>query len=176
MNRKLLFSVFLFVAANVFGASATLTVCDLGSVQQAVDNANDNEVVTLPSGCTSTWTGTLTITKAIWLKGATTTDVPHGGNFASTNPNTFQDKTTIINAGGSAIIINTGSESVDPTVNRNRAFRISNITINKTGVGAAQSIVANGVSQKVRIDHCHLVNTAPGVQAEVIGINGGVYQ
>ena len=51
MNRKLLFSLFLFVAANVYGA---LQDCEYNAVKTAVGNAKDNDVVELPV-CTATW-------------------------------------------------------------------------------------------------------------------------
>ncbi len=138
------------LAALLFGASgaAQATIINAASpsyadVSSAVASAVDGDTVIVPSG-SATWTSQFVISKAITLIGATTTDSVAGTAVDATVITADMPGTTSI----PLITINSTA---------GKSYRISGFTFQDARTVRTLNgyINFNGLSQLVRIDHCH---------------------
>lgn len=125
-------------AATINAASTSLT-----DVTSAVESASDGDTVVVPSG-TSSWTGTLIITKDITLMGA--------------NVNATDDLTILVDNIPRADPIKGVFIAGSPT--GTNLFRITGFTFTNNGTlitHSANPVQLSGISTfpNVRIDHCH---------------------
>ena len=114
--------------------------------QTAYDSAVDGDTVVIPAG-TCEWTSFLNVTKAITIKGQTTTNSDTG---------VCNDQTKLVDK---LVRVGGGQGFFHVTTTAGKAYRITGITF--TGVNGLTTTMNNGavrffgVSTQVRLDHCH---------------------
>jgi len=168
-GRKLsaLLAALLFAASGAAQAkSITALSPSLSDVKKAIGSAVDGDTVIIPAG-TAAWTSTLSISKAITLKGQTTIHMGADGR-----PDGTADDKTIIQynvTGGVAGLISVQSVAW-------KTYRISGLTFQDTrafGARPTAFLTFDGQSQSARLDNCHF-QVMPLMQ-QYIRLNGGVY-
>src|SRR5438477_4142091 len=150
-GRKLsaLLAALLFAACGAAQAKTiTALTPSLSDVTKAIGSAVDGDTVIIPAG-TAAWSSTLSISKAIALKGQTTIHMGADGR-----PDGTADDKTIIQynvTGGVAGLISVQSVA-------GKSYRISGLTFQdaRTAGGRPTAFLTfNGQSQSARLDHCH---------------------
>ena len=135
--------------AAVVSAQST----SFSDVQSAVSHAANGDTVTIPAG-TSSWTQTLTVTKAITLLGSTVVTGDHNTPMQADDQTVIVDDVALSGAAGNAILIKF-------VCNRGETGRISGITFrsgNRKHVPNSGGLVLSGTSNQIRVDHCHFDN------------------
>lgn len=162
-------ALFVIVLGRVEAGVTTITAlsASLADVQSAIASAKDGDTVIVPAG-SANWTSSLTITKGVTLRGATTVT----GTAASP---TVTDNTTIVDA----ITNRSGNPAFvslfNVTLTGSQTFRLTGVTLQ--GGGSSQTVVnggsvrLDGSSSTVRIDHCHFKQ----VNNDNIGVYGSTY-
>ncbi len=137
--------------AGVFCTMTTANL-DLATVQSAVDGAVDGDVICLPAGSV-TWTGQLSVTKAITLRGAVPAldgnGIPTSCGTVITDSHAFDTliKFTLVSNKTSRL---TGIQIIDGAV-RGSSAALGVIQVQGQLGGGAQD------SRRMRIDHCRFI-------------------
>src|SRR5437773_985945 len=162
----LLLAALLFAASGAAQAkSITALTPSFFDINKAIGSAVDGDTVIIPAG-KAAWTSTLSISKAITLKGQTTIHMGADGR-----PDGTADDKTIIQydvTGGVAGLISVQSVA-------GKSYRISGLTFRDartTGGRPTAFLTFNGQSQSARLDNCHF-QVMPLMQ-QYIRANGGV--
>lgn len=147
------------------GTTRAAADCQLASVTTAVNASADGDTVTIPAG-TCSWTGTLSFSKGITLRGAGAINTTDGG--AAT---TGSDQTIILDRHPAA-----QHTLISVSIPSGKVARITGIKLLMDGssVGTqAGLIVASGGSNSLRVDHNHFViNPDASVALTVYGLTG----
>src|SRR5438132_4116228 len=157
----LLVTLFLVVSGSARAASITAFSPSLADVTTAVSSAVDGDTVVVPAG-TASWTSTLTVSKAITLIGATTTDSVAG----TAVDNTIIQDDIVRDSSGNAIIISITANA------RLSGFTFIRDAANPHGQGQNGGISVSGTLTGFRIDHCNFNNIS---QLQFIICRGWAY-
>src|SRR3989339_1028377 len=126
----------ILLAVSVYADIHVSTSVDRGAVQYAISQASDDDTVLIPPGI-STWTGNITITKGITLKGSGV------------------DQTVIIDS--TTNNYQSASKPIYMNVEAGKKWRITGlkfITSSDKPTGADQMIGIDGLCREWRVDHC----------------------
>jgi len=148
-------------------AAITIKAASLAfnDVNAATSRANDGDTVVIPPG-TASWTQTLVVAKGITIQGVTTVTGDHTTTMNANDQTIILDDVSIAHNGRAAIL--------SFTCNAGQSGRISGITFRAGTRPAAPDlggVVLDGVSNQVRVDHCHFDN----LHALNISVYGSVY-
>jgi hypothetical protein len=139
---------FIIVCAQA-AAGVTLTAKSPSfmDVKSVVSSGSDGDTVIIPAG-TASWAATLTISKAITLKGATAVSGTHDNPVISDNTVILDDVPRVNNV----------ARIITYTLTAGKAGRISGITFRKGSITQKADnggVALSGTSDQFRMDHCH---------------------
>ncbi len=150
-------------SATMHAATRTAATCNSSDVQAAINLAVAGDTIAIPAG-TCTWTAQVSWTAPanVILQGAGSQSVVGGGDATVITDNLNRSAGDIP---ALAIITNTSG-----------TFRMTGITFQNSGGNAVTyqgTVVLQGNSQAVRVDHCHF-KQIPDVAADIGGWIYGV--
>src|SRR5947209_7322660 len=152
-------------ATPAMGKTINAASIKFADVAAAVSQAQNGDTVAVPAG-TASWTSTLVINKGISLLGQTTTDPVAG---------TANDQTIITD---NVARISGGAPIIKVTTVAGKSYRVSGLTFQEGSLTTKNNngaITIGGVSQLVRLDHCHILplkyqNTYIAVTGAIQGV------